>query len=382
MNEPVAVSQPPSIEARLGQAMQRLRHLAVNLPAPLRLRVPHGDGRWHGMVAEACAGIGVRYVRFVEGELSSFESVISRHVSEVLGAGPSEAMSDSPKPAAVPHRVDREAGVVLHAYASGPLDASPLVLALPFGMPMELCENWFEALARQHRVLSWETRCLFGDCADFDLARVDLDAQVEDLFAVMDHFGAQSAQLMGICGGAAITLAAAARDPGRVDSMSMWFGDFPSRNAALRTSHQANLEWLMDAAARSRDEARDLQKMFVDPGTLATTPPEIAHFSLYPYVDAELFYRYARLNDALNKTDIAPWLERVEAPTLVVTGDSDAVTHAGGSRFVAQGIPGARLVMEPGGSHTAFFAAPSSLVTLAQAFHREHAASVQAVDSP
>ncbi len=76
---------------------------------------------------------------------------------------------------------------------------------------------------------------------------------------------------------------------------------------------------------------------------------------LYPYVNPELFYRYARLNDALNKTELAPRLTRITAPTLVVAGDADSTTHIGGSRYIAASIKDATLHVERDGSHLAFF---------------------------
>jgi pimeloyl-ACP methyl ester carboxylesterase len=108
--------------------------------------------------------------------------------------------------------------------------------------------------------------------------------------------------------------------------------------------------------------------MFADPSALATVPPAIAHAALYPYVNDEMMFRYARLNDALNKTNISPFLAQVRSPTLVVTGDSDDTTHCGGSIFVAEAIPGAQLRIEPGGSHPAFFGRPTASVALAIEF--------------
>jgi 3-oxoadipate enol-lactonase len=250
------------------------------------------------------------------------------------------------------------------------------VMVLPFGMPLDLCLDWFTDLGTRHHVITWETRCLFGDCANFDAARIDLDAQIDDLFAVMQHFRLSNAQVMGICGGAVIALAAAARPGEHFRSLSLWYGDYPFAEAGLRTKHQANFEWMMETASQTREEAGGLQSMFVDPSMLATTPAEIAHLSLYPYVNGELLYRYARLNDALNKTNIMSWFPRISVPTLVVTGDNDETTHAGGSIFVADRITDAQLHVEPGGSHTAFFGKPASLASLAYAFLHEHASGM------
>jgi pimeloyl-ACP methyl ester carboxylesterase len=195
---------------------------------------------------------------------------------------------------------------------------------------------------------------------------------VEDLYAVMDHFRIEHAQVMGICGGAVIALCAALERSERIRALSLWYGDYNLGRDDLRTMHQKNFEWLMEAAAVDRQAARELQGMFADSSALATVPPAIAHAALYPYVNDELMLRYARLNDALNKTDVSPFLARVRLPTLVVTGDSDDTTHYGGSIFVAEAIPGAQLRIEPGGSHPAFFGIPAASVALAIEFFEEN----------
>ncbi len=158
---------------------------------------------------------------------------------------------------------------------------------------------------------------------------MDTEAQVADLISVMNHFELSRAHLMGICGGAVIALSAAAAHGNRVNSLSLWHGDYNLGDNDLRTPHQQNFEWLMETAANDRQEASDLQTMFLDQATLATTPEPIAHVALYPYVNPELFYRYARLNDALNKTELVSRLAKITVPTLVVAGDADATTHIG-----------------------------------------------------
>jgi len=388
-----------SIGARLFSAIWTMRHLAVNLRAPVRIDLSNFPPELGSVNASAAmkatqqlirAGfsrVGANDVRFVEdraSQLSSFELLISKRISEALercydhfavwgGAERTAALLsdfqvDRLPPGTSRAMIGREAGVSLVAYASANRNLPPLVLALPCGMPLDLCVDWFNLLSEHFQVLTWETRCLFGTCESFERARFDTDSQVGDLYAVMDHFQIEHAQVMGICGGAVIALCAALERSERIRALSLWYGDYNLGRADLRTMHQMNFEWLMEAAAVDREAAHDLQSMFADPAALATVPPAIAHAALYPYVNGELMFRYARLNDALNKTNISPFLAQVRSPTLVVTGDSDDTTHCGGSIFVAQAIPGARLRIEPGGSHPAFFGRPAASVALAIEF--------------
>ncbi len=128
-----------------------------------------------------------------------------------------------------------------------------------------------------------------------------------------------------------------------------------------------------------RNEASDLQALFLDQATLATIPDSIAHAALYPYVNEELFYRYARLNDALNKTELRSRLEQISVPTLVVAGDCDETTHLGGSKHIAESISDALFHVERNGSHLAFF--ESTLVSKQTAFRFLESALVSTVGS-
>ncbi|MBA1228934.1 alpha/beta hydrolase [Pseudomonas viridiflava] len=370
---------------RLCEAVRMLRHLATNLPEPIHIGLLNasdgpsvvsgaGVAAIQQTVSQAFARIGVQqleYCRESTQQLSSFELFISRKISAALNFDyqpPASAEQQQAQQAIIEHfefdaqipgiarssLITRD-GVLLNTYASANRRLTPLVLVLPCGLPFELCREWFLALGERYFVMTWETRGLFGACIDFDRLVVDATAQTADLFAIMEHFGHESAHVMGICGGAAIALYAAAKHDDRVRSLSLWHGDYNLDDDSLRTAHQRNFEWLMEAAASDRSEARDLQALFVDQATLVTTPEPIAHVALFPYVNVELFYRYSRVNDALNKTNINTLLSGIDVPTLVVAGDSDQTTHIGGSRHIAQSVEGARLHIEKNGSHLAFF---------------------------
>ncbi|WP_213937981.1 alpha/beta hydrolase [Pseudomonas sp. dw_612] len=377
------MSLPTDAATRLCETVRMLRHLAANLPEPVRLcffaaeddstpvvTSPAVVATEHA-VTRALAHVGVSAVQYLHGastQLSSFELFISKKISQALDFRSDDFDAPEPFEALLGHfefsgevpgietsRLITRDSVSLAVYASSNRRRPPIVLALPCGMPFDLCRDWFDALSERYFVVTWETRGLFGDCPDFDQIKVDMRSQVADLLAVMDHFDLPSAHLMGICGGAAIVLCAAADHAERAQSLSLWHGDYNLGDDSLRTPHQQNFEWLMETAAQDRAEAGDLQAMFVDQKTLATTPEPIAHTVLFPYVNPELFYRYALLNDALNKTELLPILPRITVPTLVVAGDSDSTTHIGGSRLIAQSVEGATLHVEKDGSHLAFF---------------------------
>jgi len=263
-------------------------------------------------------------------------------------------------------------GARLRSYAAGPAGRPVIVIASACGMPVQLCEHWLSFLAADYRVLTWETRGLFGDLggpAAFDQLGHGLADQAADLLAVMDHHGAGDAHLMGLCGGAVIALRAAADQPERAASLSLWHGDFSGSPGPI-TSHQENLKALMAIASQSREDATAINAALSQAAT-AEVPPELADLVSYPYRNPELFYRYCVLTGATMSTDLSGVLSGLGQPTLVVTSEDDRTAHPGGSHGVARALPRAVLKVEPHGDHLSAFGAGDRLRHLMASFLTE-----------
>jgi pimeloyl-ACP methyl ester carboxylesterase len=242
-----------------------------------------------------------------------------------------------------------------------------MVLALPCAMPVGIASEWLRALANRFYVITWETRGMFGLDDDFDVLEHGVRSQVADLHSLLEHFHSASAHLMGICGGAAIALAAASSE--RIASLSLWHGDFELGSEAPQTKHRYDLQDVMAIARTSRTHASKLHASFRSPRVLSSLlREELAHYLLYPYASAELLYRYGILNGNLMQTDCRPLLPRINKPVLVVTSAADQTTHPDGSRFVARNIAGSRLCEFSSQTHLSVFQAPTELVELAVTF--------------
>ncbi|WP_406207900.1 alpha/beta hydrolase [Kitasatospora sp. NBC_01560] len=251
------------------------------------------------------------------------------------------------------------AGATLRGYSAGTPGSPAVVLASACGMPAGLCEPWMRELARDHHVVTWETRGLFGDLGDgagFDALPTDVDAQAADLLAVMDHYGLPSAHLMGLCGGAVIALRAASGRPGRFGSLSLWHGDWSGSPGPV-TDHQDNLRALLGMAVQGREDAAMINSALAE-STRAGLPAEIADLVFHPYTTDELFYRYSALTLPTMTEDSTPALAALRTmPALVVTSEDDRTAHPDGSHLVAAALPGAVLRVEPTGDHLSVFGA-------------------------
>jgi 3-oxoadipate enol-lactonase len=278
-------------------------------------------------------------------------------------------------------------GSTLRCYDVGPPEGPVVVLVSACGMPVGLLRRWMIGLGDRFRVLTWESRGMFpapeatagwagnqttagwaGNQTldeDFDRREYDVLTQAGDLHAVLDTFDVEAAHVVGLCGGAAVALAAGSA---RVRSLSLWHGDYELGPEAPKTRHQQDVQSLMLMAGRQRKRAASLHALLRRPATLENLRADLAHELIYPYASAELLYRYGRLNGAIMTTDCRPLLAGITLPTLVVSSMVDTTAHPEGSIVVASRIPDARLELLPRGDHLAAFDAAPELIELARAF--------------
>ncbi|MFF1696436.1 alpha/beta fold hydrolase [Streptomyces sp. NPDC058257] len=316
-------------------------------------------------------------------ELWSVELAVSRRLARALGTVPPEtvvradalAVDDAVRilhaaPPGRPVPLLAHDGTPLRGYSADGADAPTVVMVMACGMPVGLAVPWLRALSGTCRVVTWESRGMFaaGDGPGLPaLNGHDLAAQAADVLAVLDGFGIGEAHVMGLCGGAAIALAAAAVSP-RVTSLSLWHGDYELGGDAPKTTHQHDIGGLLAMAGRSPRHAEGLHRMMRGPRTLDALRPDVAHHLLHPYASPELMYRYGLLNGVIMGTDCRPLLKEVRQPTLVVSSEQDTTAHPEGSVQVAARLPCATLRMMPHGDHLTAFGAEPGLVRLLSDF--------------
>jgi 3-oxoadipate enol-lactonase len=250
----------------------------------------------------------------------------------------------------------RPDGTVLHTAASDDPDAPPVVIASACCMPMALTRSWLSALAPEHRVVTLETRGTSGELgpgAAFDSRGWGPQQQADDLLAVIAAYGLEDVHVMGLCGGAVIALLAA-RGGGPICSLSLWHGDFDLGGDSVKSDHQRNLQALLQMAAEDRTSAAEIRAV-LSATALHGVPEHVEHLVVQPYVDDELFYRYARLTGSVMGCDLTSVLPEVAQPCLVVTSETDTTAHPQGSVAVAQRLPRGRLQVEPTGTHIDVF---------------------------
>ncbi|MEV0253576.1 alpha/beta hydrolase [Streptomyces sp. NPDC050732] len=368
--------------AALARALLDTASIIRAVPGPMRVAPTEPVATGHlppaqDLLDRLTTALGLPGLDLVEApdRLTAVELAVSRRLAlrppgavaedEVRQAARA-ALAAFPGPAVV---VPARDGTPLRCWVAGPRDAPAVALVSACGMPVGLAAKWLSALSAEHRVVTWESRNLFAADDGTGLGEAGghtLDAQSADVLDVLDGFGIAHAHALGLCGGAVIALAAAARSD-RITSLSLWHGDYELGGDAPKTAHQQDIEALLAMVSRGRTQAAAMHRMMSRPSTLDTLRPDIAHHLIHPYATPDLLHRYGLLNGALMTADCRGLLDAPQ-PTLVVTSHRDTTAHPAGSAYVARRLPRAELRTLPHGDHLTAFDAAGELVALARDF--------------
>ena len=198
----------------------------------------------------------------------------------------------------------------------------------------------------------------------------DLETRMDDVRAVMDAAGSERAAVMGFSEGGPMTLLFAATYPERTAATVLfgtgasYVGDDDYPWAPTRA------EW--ESIIESAEKVETGTPQWLD-GRLRAWAPTLA--------DDEAIQRWwrrwlltsaspgavASLRRMNMSIDVRHTLEAIHAPTLVMQRAGDALNELDESRYLANRIPDAELVVLPGEDH-AFFVDPAQVVKEVHAF--------------
>jgi len=193
-----------------------------------------------------------------------------------------------------------------------------------------------------------------------------LEQRMDDVRAVMDAVGTPRAALFGVSEGGPMCATFAATFPERTSALVM-YGSYAKRIWA------PDYPWAPTPQVRQKflDAIQEGWGGVVDLATLAPTATDDARFREWW---AAYLRRSASPGAALalakmnTEIDIRHVLSAIRVPTLIIHRTGDLDIDAGGSRYMAERIPGARYVELPGNDHLPWVGDQDAIVDEAEEF--------------
>lgn len=222
-------------------------------------------------------------------------------------------------------------------------------------------DRFLEELTGLGRVIMFDKRGTGQSDRVPEDAYPSFDERVSDVLAVMDAAGAERAALVGFSEGGSQALLTAARAPERVTSVVsigawarlMATADDPSfgiPEAQLRTTVSKTIEnWGAGKEVAVFVPSRRDDPLFVERWAAYTRRA----------ASPSALQAYGRM---LAELDIRGVLEDVRAPTLLLHAEGDRVVDVAQSRYLAERLPDARLVLLPSDDHLPFISHPELVV--------------------
>jgi pimeloyl-ACP methyl ester carboxylesterase/DNA-binding CsgD family transcriptional regulator len=192
------------------------------------------------------------------------------------------------------------------------------------------------------------------------------EQETANMLSVLDAAGARRPVLFGVAVGAAICMSLARRSPERTRSLVLW-----GAHARLLRAPGYPAGWTPEFY---REVMGGIDQNWADGSGIEAMNPTLAHDERY----RSWFIRHARaaasprqvkeLFRLCASTDLRPVLSEITAPTLLLHNTGDPWMSVEHSRYVAEHLPGSRLVELPGVDHWPWIADMDAVLSEVEAF--------------
>jgi pimeloyl-ACP methyl ester carboxylesterase len=249
--------------------------------------------------------------------------------------------------------------IAYHAAGKG----DPILLCNGLGGSWMAWKHQIRYFEDRHRFLSWDYRGLYRSGPPPSLDALSVDHQMRDALAVLDHAGEERAILFGWSMGVQVALELIRRHPDRVRGLVLINGvSGRPWNTVMNLGVMGDLlppvirgigsvPRVVEALTRrvvAMPEAVGWAKRI---GLAARTlDEEIFHELAASFADLDM-KRYMRTLELLGQHDATSILTDIDVPTLFIAGDRDLFTPRAVMEKMARAVPGAELMVVPGGTH-------------------------------
>ncbi|HEX8190191.1 MAG TPA: alpha/beta fold hydrolase [Pyrinomonadaceae bacterium] len=231
----------------------------------------------------------------------------------------------------------------------------PLVLVPGFGTGLWIWYRQVPAFAERFRTIVFDPRGVARSAAaDAPFTMREL---ADDLAALLGELGVGRAHVLGASFGGFVAQEFALAHPGRTRSLVLCCTSYggaghvppaPETLAAIASTKGLN----------TAERVRENLLLAFSPRFAREHPDEVGRVVSLRAENDVPEHAYLRQLQAAVAFDAAARVGGISAPTLVITGDADAIVPHENSVNLAAAIPGAELQVIGGGSHTFFIERP------------------------
>jgi pimeloyl-ACP methyl ester carboxylesterase len=254
-------------------------------------------------------------------------------------------------------RVTMDDGVALEVTDAG--SGPALVLVHGFGGAKEDFADHVDALARRHRVVTFDHRG-HGESDDpAEIGAYSLDRMAADVVGVADALAIDGFRLLGHSMGGMVARRVVLAHPARIDALVLM-------DTSPGPVDGIDPEMMEAAATVILDEGKDVLKPLLDAAGTLETPAYQRLVAERPGFQEYEDRKWAQLSGVMwgamarelaRQPDQLVLLAEVQCPTLVIVGEQDE-SFVEASRRMAATIPGAELVVVPDAGHSPQFENP------------------------
>ncbi|TJV06826.1 MAG: 3-oxoadipate enol-lactonase [Mesorhizobium sp.] len=250
-------------------------------------------------------------------------------------------------------------GITLHhRYAGASGKAPPVVFINSLGTDFRIWDDVVSALDGEMPLLVYDKRGHgLSDTGDIG----SIDGHVDDLSALIDHFGLEKIVLCGLSVGGMVAQGLYARRPEIVEAMILCdtahkIGTAESWNTRIATVESKGIQAIADGVL----------KVWFTPTFHTTRGPELDGY--WNMMTRQTLAGYIGTCKAVRDADFTDAARRIAVPTLCIAGDQDGSTPPDLVRSLAALIPGSRFEIIRDAGHIPCVEQPEALTALIRGF--------------
>ena len=238
-------------------------------------------------------------------------------------------------------------GTRIHYEVTGITKRAPVLLVQGLGGEKNSWNLQRAALALRHRTIAFDNRG--AGRSDKPDGKYNLEEMADDAIAVLDAAGIETAHIVGLSMGGAISQIIALKHPNRVRSLTLVAT--ACRNHAWR--EELLQSWATTAETQGMTAVgKEAARWMIGPRSFRRVLPALGWMGpLQLFNTANAFVSQVKAILSTDDGALNTELANIVCPTMVVVGNQDVLTPRGDAEEIASLIPTAELVIISGGAH-------------------------------